>query len=270
MWPVWAEFEVFGRPLTLTGYGVFAILGAALATWLCQRAARRFSFPAFDAFAASALALAFGLLGAKTLYIIVSIPEIVRQKSIMPFLSHGGLVWYGGLLGGGLAVVVYLLVYRLDLARFVDCAAPALAVGHALGRIGCFMAGCCWGRPTSLPWGVRFPASPLLLGGPPANVPVHPVQLYEAGAEIVLAAIAWIAMGRLKKGRAFGLWLVGYGVVRIADEVFFRGDDRGAGLFGLPPSVALSLLAILAGALVLAWPRGPAQAVDLTTEKIVS
>ena len=263
MWPVWTQLELFGRPLLLTGYGVFAILGAGLGTALCVLLARRLGFPAFDAFAASALALAFGLVGAKSLFLAVTWPSLDARDRLAVALAPGGMVFYGGLLGGAAAVVLYLRAYGLSLPAFADAAAPGLAVGHAVGRVGCFMGGCCYGRPTELPWGVRFGSSPFFAG--PVGVPLHPVQLYEAGAELALAAIcAWLA-GRAARGNAFLAWLIGYSSVRLAFELLFRGDDRGGGAFGLPPSALISLGAIAAAIGALAVRRG-----SLTTETKVS
>jgi phosphatidylglycerol:prolipoprotein diacylglycerol transferase len=261
MSPVWLELHLAsGEPLRVTSYGVLAILGAALACWLCVASARRGGFPAFDAFGASVIGIAVGLIGARVLYLAVNASRI-PEVGWLVYLSQGGLVWYGGLAGGAAAVLLFLRGYRLDVRAFADIAAPALAVGHGVGRVGCFLAGCCWGKPTSLPWGVRFPESPFFQG--PAGVSLHPVQLYEAGAELCLAAIAWRLSGKVRKGGAFAIWLGGYGVVRLVLELFFRGDDRGVGLFGQPPSVALSTVAILLG--VGLWSRG-----SLTTEKIAS
>ncbi|HEY3452852.1 MAG TPA: prolipoprotein diacylglyceryl transferase family protein [Myxococcales bacterium] len=262
MWPIWAEADFLGHPLRLTGFGVFAILGAALGTLLCMRNARRFGLESFDGLAGAAIGIAFGVIGAKLLYLAVSLDRI-RAQGLGPFLTQGGLVWYGGLILGTAAVLVFLRGYRLDIAKFADCAAPAIAAGHALGRIGCFMGGCCWGAPTNLPWGVRFPATAFFEG--PAGVPLHPVQLYEALAELALAALVWRLGGKVRKGGAFAAWLGGYGAVRLTMELCFRADDRGAGLFGAPPSVGLSLLALLAAGCLWFWPRE-----GLTTEKIVS
>jgi phosphatidylglycerol---prolipoprotein diacylglyceryl transferase len=262
MWPVWAEAEIFGHPLWLTGYGVFAVLGAVVAGLVCVLRARRSGFEVFDALAVSALAFAFGLVGSKVLFLVVSLPKIVAE-GIGPFIAHGGLVWYGGVLGGMAAALVYLIRYDLDVLKFADCAAPALAVGHAFGRVGCFMAGCCWGRPTSLPWGARFPSTPFFDG--PVGVPLHPVQLYEAAAELLLGGVTFIIAGRTQKGTAAATWIIGYGAVRAVMEVAFRADDRGAGLFGWPPSLVLSLLAIGAGVALYLRPCR-----RLTTVKIVS
>lgn len=265
MWPVWAQADLFGHPLRLTGYGVFALLGAALAALVCVRNSKRFGIPPFDAFAGSAIGLAFGVIGAKLLYLAVSIDRI-RELGLMPFLTQGGLVWYGGLVLGGAAVLVYLRGYRLDIPSFADCAAPGIALGHAFGRVGCFLGGCCYGGPTRLPWAVRFPASEFYQG--PLGVSVHPVQLYEALAELALAAIVWRLGGKVRKGGAFAVWLAGYGAVRLVMELFFRADDRGVGLFAAPPSVGLSVVALVAAAGL--WFRGKAAGDrSLTTEKTV-
>ncbi|MGC4113391.1 MAG: prolipoprotein diacylglyceryl transferase [Myxococcales bacterium] len=261
MWPVWAQTELFGHPLRLTGYGVFAMLGAALAALVCVRNAKRFGIDRFDAFAGSAIGLAFGVIGAKLLFLAVSVDRI-RERGFLPLLTQGGLVWYGGLILGTAAVLVFLRGYRIPIASFADCAAPAIALGHAFGRVGCFMGGCCWGRPTNLPWAVRFPASDFFEG--PVGVLLHPVQLYEALAELALAVLVWRLGGKVKKGGAFAVWLGSYALVRLAMELFFRADDRGAGLWGAPPSVGLSLLALLAAMASWFWPRE-----GLTTEKTV-
>jgi len=269
MWPVWARVELLGRPLLVTGYGVFAILAAVLATCLCVASARRFAFAPFDAFAASALAVGFGLLGAKALFLLVSLPRIL-EAGFWPFLAHGGLVWYGGLIGGAAAVLTYLRAYRLDVARFSDLAAPALAVGHAVGRLGCFVGGCCWGRPSTLPWAVTFPPGPYFQG---PDVPLHPVQLYESAAELGLAAVAFLlprlrarsGARRVPEGATFAVWLAGYGAVRLVMGLAFRGDDRGGGAFGWPPS---ALLSVAATALGLGWLTQEALR-SLTTEKKV-
>ena len=261
MWPIWAEADLFGHPLRLTGYGVFALLGAALAMLVCVRSARRFGIESFDGLAGSAIGMAFGIIGAKLLYLAVSLDRI-REQGLMPLLTQGGLVWYGGLILGAAAVLVFLRGYRISIPAFADGAAPAIAVGHALGRVGCFMGGCCWGSATKLPWGVRFPVTEYFQG--PAGVPLHPVQLYEAVAELALALLVWRLGGKVRKGGAFAVWLGGYAAVRLAMELLFRADDRGAGLFGAPPSVGLSLVGLVAAGCLWFWPRE-----GLTTEKTV-
>lgn len=265
MWPVWAQLEVFGRPVLLTGYGVFAILGAVVGAAVCIRLAARAGLPAFDAFAASALALAFGLIGAKALFLAVTLPGLEARAWASVALAPSGLVFYGGLLGGAAAAFAYLRAYRLDALAFADAAASGLALGHAFGRIGCFMAGCCYGRPTRLPWGVRFPASPFFAG--PVGASLHPVQLYEAAAELGLAAVSgWLAV-RGRRGSALLTWLFGYSAIRLALELFLRADDRGLGALGLSPSAWLSLggLGAALGLGVLAVRRR-----GLTTETKVS
>jgi len=152
-------------------------------------------------------------------------------------------------LGGAGAAVVYLRAYRLDLTTFADLATPGLAIGHALGRMGCFMGGCCHGRPTHVPWGVFFERGPFFMG--PVGVPLHPVQLYEALLELFLAFVAWRVLGKARKGAVFGLWLTGYAAARLVFELLFRGDDRGFAPAGIPPSALVSIGMLMAGSVWL-------------------
>jgi phosphatidylglycerol:prolipoprotein diacylglycerol transferase len=252
---------VLGRPVLFTGYGLFAILGAAAGVALCAAAAQRALFPVFDAFAAATLAVAGGFIGAKLLFVATTMGEGIELP--VAIVSQGGLVFYGGVVGGAIAAIIYLRAYRLDVRRFADLAVPGLALGHAIGRLGCVMAGCCYGRPTNLPWGLRFPASPYFGGTP--NVPLHPVQLYEASFELLLAGLAWRFLGNLPSGHLFLRWVGGYSAVRLWLECSFRGDDRGAAVLGLAPSAALSIALLTMSVLALAVSRSA-----LTTESKVS
>jgi phosphatidylglycerol:prolipoprotein diacylglycerol transferase len=249
MWAVVAEMQLFGSTLRVTGFGVFATLGAAVGISLCVLGARRLGFPVFDAFAASALGVVAGTLGAKLLFVAVAYPRLLEAGGAGPSLAYGGLVWYGGVAGGGAAAALYLKAYRLDGLKLADAAVPGLAIGHALGRVGCVMAGCCYGKPTSMPWGLRFPGSPFFEG--PVGVALHPVQLYEAALELSLGLAALPALGKWRRGRVFAGWLVVYGAGRLAVEALWRGDDRGTDVLGLSPSSALSLLAMAVGGLLI-------------------
>jgi phosphatidylglycerol:prolipoprotein diacylglycerol transferase len=157
--------------------------------------------------------------------------------------SRGGMSWYGGFAGGVLAGLFVMQRRKLSKLAVLAAAAPALAVGHAIGRIGCFLVGDDYGWPTDLPWGVAFPQ-----GLPPTDVPVHPTQLYEAAG---LAAIAAILLRLRRAGRPDGVVLGRYlmlaGALRFAIE-FVRVHEPVLG----PLAVAhlASLAAIAAGALL--------------------
>ena len=261
MWPIVAELHIAGLTRPLTSYGLCAILGILLGVGLIDFLARQRGFPRFEALAAAMLGVGFGLLGAKLLFLAVSIPRIATE-GLGPFLTDGGYVFYGGLLAGGSAILVYLRTCRLSPLAFADLAAPGLALGHALGRVGCFLLGCCHGRPTRMPWGVRFEDTPFFAG--PVGTPLHPVQLYEAAFELSLMAVLLFCLWQRPhppEGRALLIWCAGYGLFRLAAELFWRGDDRGLWTEVLPPSALISLL-LLAAAGALARrcrraPRGP-------------
>lgn len=254
---------VTGRPVSVTTYAALMFLGAAVAIGLGTALARRRGLAPFDLFAAGAVAFGVGYLGARALFVVLNGPALAREvgwRAVL--LSDSGLVWYGGFASGLLAFWGYARIYRVPLLPALDVAAPALALGHAFGRLGCFTAGCCYGRPSDLPWAVRFPLDSLA----PAGVFLHPVQLYEAAGLVLLAAIAagvlWWARS---PGTALWTYLTGYAVLRFVTEIF-RGDDRGGFLGPLSPSqvIALGVLLLAATAAILHLRRRRRGAADVT------
>jgi phosphatidylglycerol:prolipoprotein diacylglycerol transferase len=167
------------------------------------------------------------------------------------FLRSGG-VFYGGLIGAVAALVLLLRKRRIAFWTFVDMAAPAAALGHAIGRVGCFLAGCCWGRECSLPWAVTFtdPAAERNVGVP-LNVPLHPTQLYESAGLLALCGLL-LALGRRRPGQVFAVYLGGYALLRFTIE-FFRGDPRGSVFGGALSTSQLIALAGFTAALGIAW-----------------
>ena len=153
-------------------------VGALVGLWLFQRELRRSGLPESGLDAAIAGVIG-GMVGAKALWIF----EHIREEPFTDLLlSRGGMSWFGGFAGGILAGLAVMYWRRLPKIAVLAAATPALAIGHAIGRIGCFLVGDDYGRPTDLPWGVAFPR-----GLPPTTVPVHPTQLYEAVALVPLA-----------------------------------------------------------------------------------
>lgn len=237
MYPV--LFRIGG--VEITSFGLMVAVGALVGLWVFRRELRRAGLPehALDAAVAGILG---GLLGAKLLWVF----EHLGEEPFADLLfSRGGMSWFGGFAGGVLAGLLVMHHKRLPKIAVLAAATPALAVGHAIGRIGCFLVGDDYGRPTDLPWGVAFPE-----GLPPTTVPVHPTQLYEAA---LLVPIAWLLVRMRRHGRpdraVLGAYLVLAGALRFAVE-FIRVNERVAG----PLSVAhlASLAAVLAGAVLLA------------------
>ncbi len=182
-----------------------------------------------------------GLAGAKLWWVAEHLGE---EPFSALLLSRGGMSWFGGLAGGLLAGIWLIHRRRLPLMAVLAAATPALAVGHAIGRVGCFLVGDDYGRPSNLPWAVAFPA-----GLPPTTIPVHPTQLYEAFA---LIPIAFMLIRWRRHGRSDRLVLASYlllvGALRFAIE-FVRVNERVIG----PLTVAhlASLMAVVAGIVLL-------------------
>jgi phosphatidylglycerol---prolipoprotein diacylglyceryl transferase len=226
--------------LEITSFGVMVALGALAGLWVFRRELARGGLPdvALDA---AIYGLVGGLLGAKLLYVF----EHLDESSFWAlFLDRGGMSWFGGFVGGFVAGILTIRYRRWPLMAVLAAATPALAVGQMLGRVGCFLVGDDYGRPTSLPWGVAFPH-----GLPPTELPVHPTQLYEAA---FLAVLTWILIRWRRQGLAdrsvLGRYLVIAGLFRFALE-FVRVNVRVLG----PLTVAhlFSLGVALVGVILL-------------------
>jgi phosphatidylglycerol:prolipoprotein diacylglycerol transferase len=183
------------------------------------------------------------LVGAKLMLIVVDFNYFREQPRELLSLVRAAGVFYGGLLAAFGIAVVLIRRYRLPLWQTTDAFAPGIALGHVVGRLGCLLAGCCYGRPTDLPWGITFtdPAAAANVGTP-LGMPLHPTQVYEAGAEllILLFLLATERRGRPFPGRTFWSYMLLYAISRFIIE-FFRGDDRGT-LLGMSTSQAVSLV----------------------------
>src|SRR5438128_4749129 len=185
------------------------------------------------------------LVGAKLLLLITDFRSFVSNPSELLSLARSGGVFYGGLI---LAVVVALWYIRrigLPLWTTCDVFAPGIALGHVVGRMGCFFAGCCYGRPTTVPWAITF-TNPYAAAnvGTPLNIPLHPTQLYEAGAEalILIVLLSTESRGRRFAGRTFWLYMLLYAISRYIIEMF-RGDPRGT-VFVFSTSQFISVLLV--------------------------
>ena len=242
---MYPAFTLLGRPFPTYGLlAVAGILAALLYIGLTARGGRVGRIPAVDVLHLVTLAVVGAVAGAKLLSIITQLPGLVRDwerivqspQLLLNLLTHG-LVFYGGLLGGLLAVWWYCRRYALPLDDVLAVCTPAIPLFHVFGRVGCFLAGCCWGVPAS--WGVVFPPG----GEAPAGVALFPVQLVEAGYNLVLFVVLAMLARRLRqKWMVFPFYLIGYGVARFVLE-FFRGD-AARGVFVLSTSQWLSLLVV--------------------------
>jgi phosphatidylglycerol---prolipoprotein diacylglyceryl transferase len=228
----------------ITSFGVMVAVGAMAGLWLFQRELRRAGLPdaALDA---AIFGLFGGLAGAKLLYVAEHLGEA-------PFLAlltdRGGMSWFGGFAGGFLAGLATIVLRGWPVISVLAAATPALALGQLLGRIGCFLVGDDYGRPTSLPWGIAFPR-----GLPPTSDRVHPTQLYEAA---FLGVLAWLLIRWRRRGvsdrTVLGRYFILAGGFRFLLE-FIRVNVRVLG----PLTVAhlFSLAVVALGVVMLALGR---------------
>jgi len=232
MYPVLLRFGSF----EITSFGVMVGLGALVALWIFRRELAASHLPAGAEDGAVAGVIG-GLAGAKLLW---TIEHFGQEPTLDLLFSRGGMSWFGGFAGGVTTALVFFAVRGYAILPLVAASTPALAIGHAIGRIGCFLVGDDYGRPTSLPWGVAFPE-----GLPPTTVRVHPTQLYEAFALVIVAVllIRWRRAG-VPSASVLGRYLVLAGAVRFAIE-FVRINERV--FHGLTVAHLASLLMVAAG-----------------------
>jgi phosphatidylglycerol---prolipoprotein diacylglyceryl transferase len=195
-----------------------------------------------------------GLVGAKLLLLVVEWDTYGRAPSELFTLVRSGGVFYGGLILAVIVAIWYLWRHRMPVWSVTDVFAPGIALGHVVGRMGCFFAGCCFGRPADVPWAVTFRSEYAAQNiGTPVNVPLHPTQLYEAGAELLILVVLLLTerRGRPFPGRTFWIYMLLYGISRFVIE-FYRGDLRGAvGMFSTSQFVSVVIVPLSIVMLVL-------------------
>jgi len=236
-------------PFFIPAYGLLVAAGVFLALLLVRRMADREGLDGEHLFDLGVSMVIAGLVGAKALLVFTEPTFLDSWASAWSLLRSGG-VFYGGLIGGLLAGAYYLRKYKLPFWATADLFAVGLPLAHAFGRLGCFAAGCCWGRACHAPWAVTFTnADAHALTGVPLGIPLHPTQLYESLFLFTLFAfIAWLYPRRRFPGMVLCAYAALYAAFRFFVE-FLRGDPRG-GLWGLSTSQLIAAAAFLLGA---AW-----------------
>ena len=235
--------------LTVHGYGLMIGIGFILAMLLAEYRAKRLGLREEAIIDITIIAGAAGFLGAKLLYVIVEFDEFIKNPKAV--LGSAGFVVYGGIIAGVLCCMLYCKVKKLNFMEYFDLVMPEIALAQGFGRIGCFLAGCCYGKETSAWYGVTFPADCLA----PAGVSLIPTQLFSAAGDFIFAIILFILQRTLykKKKKTSGIvtavYLMLYAVGRFLIE-FLRNDPRGAvGVLSTSQFIAIFMFA--AGAVML-------------------
>lgn len=233
----------------LASYGLMTALAYAAAAWYLYKRLHYIQLDKDTFWNIIFIAFVSALLGSKLLYLIVSWPEMgatfaQRLANAVKDIRYG-FVFFGGAVTAIAALLVYLKKKKLPVLKTADFLIVGLPIGHAIGRIGCFLAGCCFGKPTSMPWGVAFTDPHSLVAREYLGVHLHPTQLYEVLANIILFFVLQHYYKKPhKNGAVLALYVIGYSVIRFGIE-FFRGDFRGEYILGLSPSQCIALAAVL-------------------------
>lgn len=245
------ELTFLGSRLTISSYNLLMGIGIVSGMLVLQKTCKRLKIPntqADNLWVMVAASLLTGLISA------VLINKVYHYENSRNFLSHltkyTGMTFEGGLVGG--AITFVLMYKRLNkgfrgIMNLLNCITPSIVIGHFFGRVGCFLAGCCFGKPTSSPIGIVFPEKSLAAQYYGEGIRVVPVQLMEA----VFLAILFLMLSNLLLNHSFSAYLISYGIFRFLIE-YLRGDDRGI-LFQtvFSPSQCMSIVLVMTGAFVL-------------------
>ncbi|MBF0200606.1 MAG: prolipoprotein diacylglyceryl transferase [Desulfamplus sp.] len=241
--------------VTLYTYGLFVGLGFLTAVIFAGRRAAVIGVSREEITDLFFVILVASILGARFFYVLINFNDFAAEPLSVFKIWTGGLVFYGGFIAALLSALVYAKLKGLPLWKTGDIIAPGIALGHAVGRMGCFFAGCCYGGVCELPWAVTF-EDPNSLA--PLHTPLHPTQIYSVISNLVIFAIL-IFMDTKKRfdGMIFWLYILLYGLFRSFVEIF-RGDPRGVFMvpyLSVSQGIGLSMSAVALTALILLYRR---------------
>ncbi len=238
--------------LPIRWYGVMMALAFLAGLWTATRRARLANVHGEIIADVTMWLMAGSIVGARFAYVTTYWKQEFADQPFREvfMIQHGGLVYYGGLIGASVAGIIYLAWKKLPVWKIADILAPSIALGSVFGRVGCLLNGCCYGRACDLPWAIHFP-----LDHETHGAGVHPTQLYDALLNLVLyLALAWFFRRKKFDGQILALYLIGYAICRTTVE-FFRGDYPAdhihAGLF--TSAQLLSVPILLAGIALWFW-----------------
>jgi len=225
-------------PVEIHTYGVFVALGFFIGFKVLLYYGKKINISASLIESLTFLVFIFSIIGARIFYVLISWGEF-RDNFLDVFkVWQGGLVFWGGFLGGALTVIIFALKNKISIWKMGDAFAPALAIGHALGRIGCFFAGCCYGKPNDSFFGVLFPKESLA----PCDVKRLPTQLISAVLLLILFFILKYFWNKKRfDGQVMLVYVILYSLGRFFIE-FFRGDFRGYMILGITPTQIVAII----------------------------
>lgn len=232
--------KLFG--INIYGYGTMIAIGICAALLLVNYRARKRQYDEDSILNMSIIAIILGIFGGKLLYILTELKAIIADPGILKDIGSGFVI-YGAIIGGTIGVLIYSKRKSWDVLKVFDLVIPAIPLAQGFGRIGCFLAGCCYGKQTNLTVGVQFPEDSLYA---PGGIDLHPTQIYSSIFNFALAIfLLWYDKKERKKGRVFSMYVIIYSVGRFFVE-FLRDDPRGnVGL--LSTSQFISIFTVIIG-----------------------
>jgi phosphatidylglycerol:prolipoprotein diacylglycerol transferase len=235
------DIHLFGS-MYIHSYSLFILLAIIAASVTTYIGAKQYNHKTEDIFSALFWCILAGIIGAKLLEVVFYDWNAFINNPANTLLSGSGWMFYGAELGGYVGLATFLYFKKIPVARSFDIGTYGLALAHAIGRVGCFFAGCCYGVCTSSPIGVHFPH---------VNGYVHPTQLYEAIPLFVFFIITWIYRKRISgNGTVIGLYMVIYGIIRFIVETY-REDAYTFGFLHLSPSQYIAASLFIIGSIIL-------------------
>jgi phosphatidylglycerol:prolipoprotein diacylglycerol transferase len=231
-------------PVTIHTYGFMLALGVAMGLWFLYVQGKKQNMDAARLLDLAFYTIIISLIGAKLVLLVGNFSTYVRNPGQLFSLARSGGVFQGGLAFGILFALWYMRRHKIKVWKTADLLGPALALGHGFGRIGCFSAGCCYGRSCGLPWGVDFHNEYAhSITGIPLNTTIHPVQLYESALNFLNFLVLFVILKKKRfDGQVFLFYIINYSVIRYFTE-FFRGDhaDKTYALRSASPYLSISL-----------------------------
>lgn len=235
-------------PVTIYGYGLMIAIGILAAYLNTERLAKKAGMDPDPVFGILVVGVGFGLVGAKLLYYITIFDKIIENPKLLLDISNGFVV-YGGVILGIVSAAFYCKKKGLAFLRYLDCAAPSIALAQGFGRIGCFLAGCCYGMEMDCPISITFTDSAYA----PNNVPLFPSQLVSSAFDFVHFLVLCVLFKHNKKpGKIGAFYLIFYSIGRFAIE-FFRGDLGRGNVGSLSTSQFISVFVAIAGVVLAVW-----------------
>lgn len=233
--------------VTIYGYGLMIAIGVIMAYLVTEYRAKKYDLDSEPVFTILIIGVTSGFLGAKLLYFITILDEIIANPSLLWTRLADGFVVYGGVIAGILVVSLYCKSKKLHFLSYLDVAVPSIALAQGFGRIGCFLAGCCYGHESDLPIAITFKNSRYA----PNDVPLFPSQLVSSAFDFVhFFVLCALARKNKTPGKIGAFYLIFYSIGRFIIE-FFRGDLERGNVGGLSTSQFISVFVMIAGIIML-------------------